>query len=81
MPTYIKPDLDIYLLSIPIVGVGLLREYDEAKTYEEIIEWVFRVLKKSDDGHNEYIKKLYLVIFEALYSVFTNRSYSSFIEV
>jgi hypothetical protein len=75
--TYIKPDLSVYFIAMPLIGMYLNADYNKANTVEEITNLVHKWLDVSETTTNEVKKYWYQISAQNLFSILTRVSYET----
>ena len=71
----------IQLPQLPLINLWLQNEYDTIQTRSELIEKVFSWLNEIDTTENETRKEALITLAYPLYSILTNLSYESKIQI
>ena len=74
---FIKPDLRLYFLQMPAVGIWMMHHYNSANTRESIIDLFHKWMNIAESTNNEVKKQCYLSAAKYIYSFFTNLSFDS----
>lgn len=73
----IKPDLHLYFAEMSEIGIWIKNDYDNANTYEEILNLFHKWIAIAEETTNEVKKHWYTASANYIYSYFTNLSFET----
>lgn len=73
----IKPDLRFYFAGIPQIGIWMEREWNNAKTFEDIANLFHKWNKNAEETDNMIHKNMLIGSANYIYSYFTNKSFET----
>lgn len=74
---FIKPDLSMYFKAMPLIGIWLNADYNEADTIDEMVSLVHKWLTIAETTTNPVKKQWYEIAAHNLYSIITKKTYQS----
>ena len=80
-PEILKPDLDIYFNHMSLIGLWLKAEYNDANTFEEILNLMHRWFDEAETATNIGRKSVFKASAYYLYSFLTGKSFESNFEI
>lgn len=78
---FLKPDLSVYFIAMPLIGIYIKADYDKAKTFDDLVQLVWLWFEISEKTTNEVKAKWYYTAASCLYQILTGRSYESQINI
>ncbi len=73
----IKPDLSTYFNAMPLIGQWLHKQYEEAKTVNDLVSLFHKWIEEAETSINPVRKECFKASAYYIYSILTNRSYES----
>ena len=73
----LKPDLRIFFAAMPLIGIWIEHDYENANTENELTEVMHKWFKEAESTSNEVKKRCYESSARYIYAFLTGRSYES----